>query len=172
MEDFFYLPTENGEQQQCKVVMTFDSDEHSYVIYSLIDFDGNESEEVSALRFELDDEGNMTDFSEIETEEEWEMVTEVLNTFIADSEEESEFFTATDENGEEFHCEVLYKFELQEFGKSYLFYSIVDEENDLGELFAAQYTPGENGEVVELHPIETEKEWKKVEQQLALLKGE
>lgn len=172
MEELFYLQTEDGNKQQCKVVLTFDSDEHSYVIYSFIDEEGNESEDVSALRYELDDEGNMTDFSDLETEEEWEMVEEVLNTFIADSnDEDSEFFTVTDENDQELLCEVLYKFELKEFGKHYVLYSVAEEDEEIGELFAAEYTPGENGEVAQLHPIETEEEWEKVEEQLAFMQG-
>lgn len=173
MEEFFNLKTEDGKDVRCKVIMTFDSDDYSYVLYSVVDDLGNETEEISALRFELDDEGNMNDFASLETEEEWDMVSEVFNTMLGEEDdEEGEFFTVTDENGEEFVCEALHRFELKEFGKSYVLYSIADEDEEIGELFAAAYTPGENGEVVELHPIETDEEWEKVEEQLAFLQGE
>lgn len=170
MEEFFNITTEDGKIVRCKVIMTFDSDEHSYVLYSLVDDVGNETDEISALRFELDDEGNMIDFASLETEEEWDMVSEVFNTMIGDGsdEEEGEFFTVTDENGEEFVCKALYRFELKEFGKQYVFYSFVGEK-EVDEIFAAAYTPGENGEIVELHPIELDEEWDKVEEQLELL---
>ena len=37
MEDqIFVLQTEDGEEQQCRVVFSFDSDEHSYVLFSLV----------------------------------------------------------------------------------------------------------------------------------------
>ena len=41
MEDqIFMLQTEEGGEQQCRVVFTFDSDEHSYVLFTLVGDDG------------------------------------------------------------------------------------------------------------------------------------
>lgn len=170
-EQYFKVMTEDGSEQLCKVVITFDTDDFSYVLYTLVDKDGNESDEVSALRYELDENGEMTDFSSLETDVEWEMVDEVLNTLISefgDEQEQEDFFMVTNEDGEDVLCEVLHRFELKEFGKSYLLYSFANEEQ-ISEIYAAAYTAGENGEVQELLPIDSDREWAKVEEQLEFL---
>ncbi|MDI7740752.1 DUF1292 domain-containing protein [Lysinibacillus fusiformis] len=168
-EQYFTIQLEDGTEQKCRAIMTFDSDDHSYVLYSMIDENGNDSEEVSALRFELDEDGKMTDFTDLETEEEWEMVDEVLNTLIAEfGDGEEDFFTISDENGEEIVCEVLHRFEIEEFNKSYILYTFSDQE-EIGEIFAACYIAGEKGEVQDLIPIESDEEWEKVEQELEAL---
>jgi len=168
-EQYFKIQLEDGTEQQCRAIFTFDSDEHSYVLYSMVDEHGEESEEISALRFELDDNGVMTDFSPLETEEEWGMVDEVLNTLIAEfGEGEEDFFTISDENDQEIVCEVIHRFEIEEFNKSYILYTFADQE-EIGEIFAACYIAGEKGEVQDLLPIETDEEWAKVEQELESL---
>ncbi|MFC7684590.1 DUF1292 domain-containing protein [Ureibacillus sp. GCM10028918] len=168
-EQYFKIQLEDGTEQQCRAIMTFDSEEHSYVLYSIVDENGNDSEEVSALRFELDENGEMTDFTSLETEAEWEMVDEVLNTLIAEfGDGEEDFFTISDENDEDVVCEVIHRFELEEFNKSYILYTFADQE-EVGEIFAACYIAGEKGEVQDLLPIETDEEWEKVEQELQSL---
>ncbi len=168
-EQNFKIQLEDGTEQKCRAIITFDSDEHSYVLYSMIDDNGNDSEEVSALRFKLDENGEMTDFAPLETEEEWEMVDEVLNTLIAEfGDGEEDFFTISDENGEEIVCEVIHRFDLEEFNKSYILYTFA-EEGEVDEIFAASYIAGEKGEVQDLIPIETDEEWAKVEQELEAL---
>lgn len=168
-EQLFKVQMEDGSEQLCRAVMTFDAEDHSYVLYALVDENGNEGEEISALRFELNEEGEMTDFTSLETEEEWEMVDEVLNTLIAEfGEGEEDFFTVSDENGEEVVCEVLHRFQLSEFDQSYILYTFAEQEEP-GEIFAAAYVPGENGEVLDLLPIESDEEWTKVEAELQSL---
>lgn len=158
--------TEDGKEQQGKVIFTFDSEEHSYVLYSLIEDNGEESAEVSALRYELDENGEMTDFSSLETDEEWEMVEEVLNTLVHEfSNDLTNYFTITNDDNEDVICEILHRFELKEYGKSYILYTFADEEEET-EIFAASYIAGENGEVVDLIPIDSEEEWAAVEREL------
>lgn len=75
-----YVTDENGEEQKMVILFTFDSPDFGsqYVVFQKPDsFDG----EVYASRY--DDKGNLLP---IETDEEWEMVEEVINTFADDSE--------------------------------------------------------------------------------------
>lgn len=162
-ENTFILQTEDGGAQECRVVFTFDSDEHSYVLFSLV---GDDDAGISALRYELDENGEMASFSDIETDEEWAMVEEVMNTVISEfGEDQANYFTITNDADEEVMCQILHRFE--NAGKSYLFYAIVeDDEPQLDEVFASAYIAGENGEVADLLPIETDAEWAMVEEVL------
>ncbi|KGR78583.1 DUF1292 domain-containing protein [Ureibacillus manganicus] len=170
-EQLITVVTEDGSEQQGKVVFTFDSDEHSYVLYSLIDENGEESTEVSALRYELDDNGEMTNFASLETEEEWQMVEEVLNTLVHEfTDDLTNFFTITDDEGEEVICEILHRFELKEYNRSYILYTFADDE-EASEIFAAAFIAGENGEVVDLIPIDSDEEWAAVENELDVISG-
>ncbi len=75
-----------------------------------------------------------------------------------------------DEDGTEVLCNILFTFDSDEFGKSYVLFSPVSsEENEDGEVevAAASYIPQEDGTVGELNPIETDEEWELVESVLA-----
>ena len=94
-ENTFILQKEDGGEQECRVVFTFDSDEHSYVLFSLV---GDDDAGISALRYELDENGEMAGFADIETDEEWAMVEEVMNTVISEfGEDQANYFTITNE---------------------------------------------------------------------------
>ena len=83
-EKTFTVVDENGEEKTFEVVLTFNSEDFdkSYVIYKL---PGDESEEVFAAIFdeEAKDGGNLI---QIETEEEWNMLEEVLESFLDEEE--------------------------------------------------------------------------------------
>jgi len=72
---------------------------------------------------------------------------------------ESMSFTVLDENGREVKCEVLFTFESEKTGKSYIVYTdnSVDEDGNT-QVFASIYNPDPAEH--QLMPIETEKEWK------------
>lgn len=166
-EQTFTLQREDGTEQLCRVVFTFDTDDHSYVLFSLV---GDENSDVSALRYELDEDGVMKDFADLESDEEWAMVEEVMNTLVDQfGEDQSKFITITDETGEDIIAEVLYRFDLPEFGKDYLFYAITGDEEAPEEIFASAFIADETGAVQELLPIETDEEWAKVEEVLESL---
>jgi len=169
-EQYFKLTIENGEEQLCRVILTFDSDDKSYVIFSQVDEDGNESVgDVSALTFELNDGDEMVNFKELETEAEWEMVNEVLATII-DEFEDVQYFTVTDENDQDLECEVIHTFDSERFDKSYVLYvPVSDVPDEEREIFAASYIAGENGEIQEIFPVETDEEWDIIEDVLAEL---
>lgn len=164
-EQFFKLLNEAGEEVLCRVVFTFDAEERSYVLYTI---EGEENAEISALRCELDDNGEVSDFAPLETEAEWEMVQEVLNTLVDEfSDDQTNYMTLTNEDGEDIYCHILHRFNVE--GKSYLFYAIDEEGEEPSEVFASAYIAGENGEVSELLPIETDAEWAMIEKVLASL---
>lgn len=158
-QQFFKLETEDG-MNTCKVLFTFDTDEHSYCIYCVVDEEGKENGEISAVRFELDENLEMTNFQELQTDEEWDMVEEVYNTLVDTF--SGKTFTAIDEEGNEVECKVLHQFEIEEFGKKYVIYTIDDEENS--EFFAASFVESEDGEIHEIFPVESDEEWKKIEE--------
>ncbi|CAM3818627.1 DUF1292 domain-containing protein [Mesobacillus zeae] len=77
--------------------------------------------------------------------------------------------TVVDENGNEQLCEVLFTFDSEEFGKSYvLYYPIGAEEEDEEdiEIHASSFVPTEDGQDGELTPIETDEEWDMIEEML------
>lgn len=162
----FLIVGENGKEQKCRVVFTFDAEEKSYVLFSLIDEEGNEIPgDISAMTFDYDDNtGEMTNLQPVETEAEWEMINEVVLTLLDEFEEESQLFTITDENGSDQVCEVIHTFSSEQFGKSYVLYVLVtDEPIEERDIFAAQYVSGNDGTIDDLLPIETDEEWAFVE---------
>jgi len=71
-------------------------------------------------------------------------------------------FKVFDDNGKEVECEVLFTFDSDETGKSYMVYTdnSVDEDGNT-RVYASIYNP--NQDEVKLEPIETDKEWKIIE---------
>ncbi len=83
---------EQGNEQLCEVLFTFESEEFkkSYVLYYPIGADENDDEEIeihasSFVPGEGDEEGEL---QPIETEEEWDMIEEMLGTFLEEEDEE------------------------------------------------------------------------------------
>lgn len=83
--------------------------------------------------------------------------------------------TVVDESGNEQLCQVLFTFENEEFGKSYVLYYPLGAEEDEDEeidIHASSFVPADNGEDGELQPIETEEEWDMIEEVLAAFMDE
>ncbi|KOP72441.1 hypothetical protein AMS59_16050 [Lysinibacillus sp. FJAT-14745] len=162
----FLIVGENGKEQKCRVVFTFDAEEKSYVLFSLIDEEGNEIPgDISAMTFDYDDNnGEMTNLQPVETDVEWEMINEVVLTLLDEFEEEPQLFTITDDNGADQVCEVIHTFSSEQFGKSYVLYVLAtDEPIEERDIFASQYVSGNDGTIDDLLPIETDEEWAFVE---------
>ncbi|MBU8786909.1 MULTISPECIES: DUF1292 domain-containing protein [Bacillus] len=81
---------DKGNEQLCEVLFTFDSDkfDKSYVLYYPIEAQDDEEIEIHASSFIPNENGEDGELMPIETEEEWDMIEETLNTFLADEEEE------------------------------------------------------------------------------------
>lgn len=89
------IPDENGVEHLFEVLFTFDVEEtgHSYMVLEPAGSSENEDEEdieVFAFRFEDNGDGDEDDLAlfPIETDEEWEMVEEMLNTFAEQADDE------------------------------------------------------------------------------------
>lgn len=76
-----YVTDEEGNDKRMVILFTIDSDDYgkAYVVFQDPD---NESGEIYASAY--NDEGELLP---IDSDEEWEMVEEVINTFIHDEEE-------------------------------------------------------------------------------------
>lgn len=86
--DKITLVDENGDEALFEVLFTFHSDEYDRD-YILLVPDGVEEDEqvdVQAYIFKPDENGDATedDLIPIENDQEWDMVEEVLNTFLDD----------------------------------------------------------------------------------------
>ncbi|MGD6804176.1 DUF1292 domain-containing protein [Rossellomorea vietnamensis] len=83
---------EEGNEQLCEVLFTFESDQFnkSYVLYYPLGAEETEEEEIEihASAFSPGDEGEEGELKPIETEEEWDMIEEMLETFLDEEEEE------------------------------------------------------------------------------------
>ncbi|MDH5160222.1 DUF1292 domain-containing protein [Heyndrickxia oleronia] len=83
---------EDGNEQLHEVLFTFESEEFgkSYVLYFPVgaEEDDNEEIEIHASSFIQKEVGEEGDLQPIETEEEWDMIEEMLNTFLDEQEEE------------------------------------------------------------------------------------
>jgi uncharacterized protein YrzB (UPF0473 family) len=87
------IPDENGEEHLFEILFTFDVEttNNSYMVLTPV---GEEEEEVEVFAFRYEEQGDGDGEDDlalfpIETEAEWEIVEEMLNTF-EDDEPESE----------------------------------------------------------------------------------
>lgn len=83
-EERIIIPDENGEEHLFEVLFTFDVEENnqSYIAVVPAEETDEEEQEVFAFRYEeRDNEDDLALFA-IETDEEWDLVEEMLNTLI------------------------------------------------------------------------------------------
>ncbi len=85
MQDTLILTDELGNEIRARIIMTFESDEFnkSYVVYQMEDDD---NEEYHAASFDPED-GEEGKLEQIETDAEWDLIEEVLESFLEDNEE-------------------------------------------------------------------------------------
>lgn len=82
--------------------------------------------------------------------------------------EENERIIIPDENGEEQLYEILFHFNIEENGNSYIITTPAEEakesEDEEIEVFAFRFEEGDNEDDIRLFPIESDEEWKMVEE--------
>lgn len=89
-ENNITIVDENGNEQLCEILFTFDSDtfNKSYVLYYPISENDEEEIDIHASSFVPSENNQDGELSPIETDEEWDMVEEMLNTFLEKEDEE------------------------------------------------------------------------------------
>ena len=87
-DDILVVTDELGNELECIIIMTFESEEFdkSYVVYQI---KGDESGEYFAASFDPED-GEEGQLYQIESDEEWDLVEEVLENFLEDEEEDED----------------------------------------------------------------------------------
>ncbi|KRL03058.1 DUF1292 domain-containing protein [Liquorilactobacillus capillatus] len=87
-DNLITLVDENGNETLYKILFTFESDDYgkSYILLIPTDSQPEEQVDVLAFSFDPDENGEATDadLHDIESDEEWEMVEGVLDTFLND----------------------------------------------------------------------------------------
>jgi uncharacterized protein YrzB (UPF0473 family) len=85
-EDTLVLTDELGNELTATIILTFESEEFnkSYVVYKL---DDDEEDEYHAASFDPED-GDEGTLGQIETDEEWDLIEEVLESFLEEEETE------------------------------------------------------------------------------------
>ncbi|MFZ0371035.1 MAG: DUF1292 domain-containing protein [Halobacillus sp.] len=82
-EERIVIPDENGEEHLFEVLFTFDVEQTEQSYIAVIPAEQNEGDEVEVFAFRYEEKGNEEDdlaLYQIESDEEWEMVEEMLNT--------------------------------------------------------------------------------------------
>ncbi|KRK70332.1 DUF1292 domain-containing protein [Lacticaseibacillus nasuensis] len=86
------LTDDQGNEELYQVLFTFDSEDYgkSYVLLYPSAAQEDEEVEIQAYSFKPDQAGDAAsgDLYPIEDDDEWDMVEEVLNTFLADSDDD------------------------------------------------------------------------------------
>ena len=83
-EDMITLIDENGNDQLFKELCTFDSDDYgkSYIFIYPAELENDDSVDIQAYFIADNEDNDGQDLVPIEDDKEWDMVEEVLNTFL------------------------------------------------------------------------------------------
>lgn len=86
--EYVTIYDEEGNETLYEILFTFDSEDFnkSYVLVYPAGTSEDENVELLAFSYSESEEGGSGELQPIETDEEWDMVEEVLNTFLDDSE--------------------------------------------------------------------------------------
>ncbi|MFD2926057.1 DUF1292 domain-containing protein [Halobacillus naozhouensis] len=82
-EERIIIPDENGEEHLFEVLFTFDVEQTEQSYIAVVPAEQKEGDEVEVFAFRYEEKGNEEDdlaLYQIESDEEWEMVEEMLNT--------------------------------------------------------------------------------------------
>lgn len=85
-EQYITVSDDNGNETLYEVLFTFDSEDYgkSYILLIPAGSEPGDQVDVLAYSFDFEAEGEDVDLNEIESDEEWDMVEGVLDTFLND----------------------------------------------------------------------------------------
>ncbi len=85
-EQYITVSDDNGNETLYEVLFTFDSEDYgkSYILLIPAGSEPGDQVDVLAYSFNPEAEGDDVDLNEIESDEEWDMVEGVLDTFLND----------------------------------------------------------------------------------------
>ncbi|SEM54239.1 Uncharacterized protein YrzB, UPF0473 family [Ligilactobacillus sp. WC1T17] len=85
-EKYITVSDDNGNETLYEVLFTFDSEDYgkSYILLIPAGSEPGDQVDVMAYAFDPNEEGDDVDLIEIESDEEWDMVEGVLDTFLND----------------------------------------------------------------------------------------
>ncbi|EEO9264074.1 TPA_asm: hypothetical protein GEG69_06705 [Listeria monocytogenes] len=89
-ENIIWITNEEGKEEAYEILFDFDSEDFdkSYVLYFPAVKGEDEEIEILASSYIQDEEGKQGQLKPVETDEEWDMIEEILATFLADEDEE------------------------------------------------------------------------------------
>ncbi|EMG28559.1 hypothetical protein X560_0650 [Listeria fleischmannii 1991] len=89
-QNFITIVNEEGVEEQFEILFNFDSEEFekSYVLYFPAGAGEDEEIEILASSYIQDEDGKEGQLMPVETDDEWDMIEEILATFLADEDEE------------------------------------------------------------------------------------
>ena len=88
-DDTIILTDELGNELTARIILSFESEEFnkSYVVYQMMDTEDDEEFHAASFNPEDGDEGEL---GQIETDEEWDLIEEVLESFLEENDEDFE----------------------------------------------------------------------------------
>ena len=88
-KEYITLIDDEGNEELYEILLTFESDEFekSYVLLYPSGASDEDEVDLFAFSYEDSDEGLEGQLGDIETDEEWDMIEEVLGAFMADEED-------------------------------------------------------------------------------------
>ena len=84
-ENQMIVTNADGDESVCEILFTHEHNGKNYVVFEFLD-----SHEVSAAMYVADENEDEGSFSDIETDEEWDMLDKVLQAYFDSEEDELE----------------------------------------------------------------------------------
>lgn len=90
--DYLTIPTEDGKEEKFEILFTFDHEEsgQKYMFVTPVEDSEDEYQEVHAFRYTEENGDLKLELIDEDNDEEWDMVEEVFNTYMAGFEEEED----------------------------------------------------------------------------------